>query len=92
MPSPPHARIRRLWTLRYSSSLQGTGRDKRGGQTLRLQPGKGVTAGSLPSQSPEGGGIHKAVLVSLSPQQGASHGNFALVEGEWGIYSHCTYG
>lgn len=45
VPSPPHARIRRLWTLRYSSSLQGTGRDRRGGQTLRLQPGKGVTAG-----------------------------------------------
>jgi len=32
VPSPPHARIRRLWTLRYSSSLQGTGRVRRGGK------------------------------------------------------------
>lgn len=51
--------------------------------------------GSLPPQSPEGGGIHKAVLVSLSPQQRASRAilsSMALVEEEWGIYSHCTGG
>lgn len=94
VPSPPQARIRRLWTFRYSSSLQGTRRVRRGGK--RHQRCYAAAAGLPALAQPLTFTKPPACPPSPSSQQftavckvTVTLASPALADEEWGVHSTC---